>query len=76
MGFDRKRLLIHKGRFLFKKVLSFRLENKAKKQRVIIMFLVSLLLIGLIAATLIAEQESAVAEQEELIAIPVKAENK
>lgn len=40
------------------------------------MYLVSLLLIGLIAATLIAEQQSAVAEQDELIAIPVKAEDK
>lgn len=36
------------------------------------MFLVSLVLIGLIAATLIAEQQANVAEQEELIAIPVK----
>ena len=36
------------------------------------MFLISLVLIGLIAATLIAEQQATVAEQEELIAIPVK----
>ena len=40
------------------------------------MSIISLLLIGLIAATLIAQQESDVAEQEELIAIPVKAEDK
>jgi len=36
------------------------------------MFIISLVLIGLIAVTVIAEQESTVAEQEELIAIPVK----
>ena len=40
------------------------------------MLIISLLLIGLITATLIAEQESAVAEQEELIAIPVKSEDR
>ena len=40
------------------------------------MFIISLLLIGLIAATFIAEQKSAVAEQEELIAIPVKSEDR
>jgi len=38
------------------------------------MFIISLVLIGLIAITIITEQESAVAEQEELIAIPVKDE--
>ena len=39
------------------------------------MLIISLLLIGLIAATLITE-ESVVAEQEELIAIPVKSEER
>ena len=39
------------------------------------MFIISLLLVGLIVATLIAEQESAVAEQES-IAIPVKSEDR
>ena len=39
------------------------------------MFIISLLLIGLIAATLIAEQESTVAEQES-IAIPVRSEDR
>lgn len=38
------------------------------------MFITSLVLIGLIAIAVIAEQESAIAEQEELIAIPVKNE--
>lgn len=37
------------------------------------MFIISLILIGLIAITVIAEQ-SAIVEQEELIAIPVKDE--
>jgi F0F1-type ATP synthase assembly protein I len=36
------------------------------------MFLISLLLIGLIAVTIITEQESSVVEQEELIPIPVR----
>ena len=36
------------------------------------MLITSLVLIGLIAIAVIAEQESAIAEQEELIAIPVK----
>jgi hypothetical protein len=36
------------------------------------MFLISLLLIGLIAITIIAEQRSSTAEQEELIPIPVR----
>ena len=39
------------------------------------MLIISLLLIGLIAVTLIEEQESAVAEQES-IAIPVKSEDR
>jgi hypothetical protein len=36
------------------------------------MFLISLLLIALIAATIITEQESDIVEQEELIPIPVR----
>ena len=39
------------------------------------MFIISLLLIGLIAATFIAEQQSAVAEQES-IAIAVRSEDR
>ena len=40
------------------------------------MYLISLSLIGLIAATLIAERKSAVAQQEESITIPVKVKDK
>jgi F0F1-type ATP synthase assembly protein I len=36
------------------------------------MFLISLLLIGLIAVTIITEQESSAVEQEESIPIPVR----
>jgi hypothetical protein len=36
------------------------------------MFLISLLLIGLIAIAIVTEQKSSVVEQEELIPIPVR----
>ena len=39
------------------------------------MFIISLLLIGLIAATLIVEQKSAIAEQES-VAIPIRSEDR